>query len=127
MAWATGRVPKNLPSGAVPTVGSSCSKPETWALKCQKEVIAELLDYLSKELRHLDDEKSAYILTDACMAVYTLVKGGKAEPAYRCSTTIATASPHGASSSWRSPCWLTTTTRIRSAASLGSLLPLRRL
>jgi uncharacterized protein YfaS (alpha-2-macroglobulin family) len=47
-----------------------------------KEVIDELLDYLSKELRHLDDEKSAYILTDSCMAAYTLAKGGKAEPAY---------------------------------------------
>lgn len=47
-----------------------------------QEVISELLDYLSKELRHLDDEKSAYVLTDACMAVYTLAKGGKAEPAY---------------------------------------------
>lgn len=47
-----------------------------------QNVIKELLDYLSKQLRHLDDEKSAYILTDACMAVYTLAKGGKPEPAY---------------------------------------------
>ncbi|MBL9115141.1 MAG: hypothetical protein JNJ83_09035 [Verrucomicrobiaceae bacterium] len=47
-----------------------------------KEVIEELTDYLSKELRHLEDERSPYILTDACMAAYTLARAGKAEPAY---------------------------------------------
>ncbi len=50
--------------------------------KVPEQVVNNLLDYLSKELRHLDDEKSSYLLTDACMAVYTLAKGGKAEPAY---------------------------------------------
>ena len=50
--------------------------------KVPEQVVKDLLDYLSKELRHLDDEKSSYVLTDACMAVYTLAKGGKAEPAY---------------------------------------------
>lgn len=47
-----------------------------------KEVIDGLLDYLSKSLRHLDDEKDSYALTHAALALYTLAKGGKAEPAY---------------------------------------------
>ncbi|MBX7207137.1 MAG: hypothetical protein K1X78_02390 [Verrucomicrobiaceae bacterium] len=46
------------------------------------EVVTALLDHLSKSLRTLDDEKDPYALTHAAMALYTLAKGGKAEPAY---------------------------------------------
>ncbi len=46
------------------------------------DTISAMLDYLSKSLRNLDTEKDPYALTDAAMALYTLAKGGKAEPAY---------------------------------------------
>lgn len=72
-------------------------EPSPWAsayggfvlMKCRdagaevpKEVVDGLLDYLSKSLRNLDDEKDPYALTNAALALYTLAKGGKAEPAY---------------------------------------------
>lgn len=47
-----------------------------------EETIDSLLEYLSKSLRNLEDEKDPYHLTNAAMALYTLAKGGKAEPAY---------------------------------------------
>lgn len=46
------------------------------------DVINSMLDYLSKSLRTLDDEKDPYALTHAAMALYTLAKGGKPEAAY---------------------------------------------
>lgn len=46
------------------------------------DVISSMLDYLSKSLRNLDTEKDPYVQTHAAMALYTLAKGGKAEPAY---------------------------------------------
>jgi len=46
------------------------------------ETIDSLLAYLSKSLRNLEDEKDMYNLTHAAMCLYTLAKGGKAEPAY---------------------------------------------
>lgn len=45
-------------------------------------VISELLDFLSKSLRHVDDERDTTTLTDNAFALYTLAKGGKPEPAY---------------------------------------------
>jgi len=47
-----------------------------------KEVTDELLDYLSKQLRHVDDERDTTTLADNAFALYTLAKGGKSEPAY---------------------------------------------
>lgn len=46
------------------------------------DIISAMLDYLSKSLRNLETEKDPYALTHAAMALYTLSKGGKAEPAY---------------------------------------------
>ena len=48
-----------------------------------QKVIDELLDYMSKELRELDDERDPSTLADAAFALYTLAKGGKPEPAYQ--------------------------------------------
>ncbi len=45
--------------------------------------IKKLVEYLSKKLRGLDDEKDFYILTDSALALYTLAKAGKPEPAYQ--------------------------------------------
>jgi alpha-2-macroglobulin len=47
------------------------------------EVIEKLLAYLSKKLRGLEEEKDLYNITDSAMALYTLAKGKKAEPAYQ--------------------------------------------
>lgn len=47
-----------------------------------KEITDELLDYLSKQLRHVDDERDTTTLVDNAFALYTLAKGGKSEPAY---------------------------------------------
>lgn len=47
------------------------------------EVIENLLTFLSKKLRGLEDEKDFYHITDAALSLYTLAKGGKAEPAYQ--------------------------------------------
>lgn len=47
-----------------------------------KDVTDELLDYLSKQLRHVDDERDTTTLVDDAFALYTLSKGGKPEPAY---------------------------------------------
>jgi uncharacterized protein YfaS (alpha-2-macroglobulin family) len=47
-----------------------------------KEVTDELLDYLSKQLRHVDDERDTTTLVDDAFALYTLSKGGKPEPGY---------------------------------------------
>jgi uncharacterized protein YfaS (alpha-2-macroglobulin family) len=47
------------------------------------EVIDKLLAYLSKKLRGLEEEKDLYNITDSAMALYTLAKGKKAEPAYQ--------------------------------------------
>ncbi|SKA80236.1 Uncharacterized conserved protein YfaS, alpha-2-macroglobulin family [Prosthecobacter debontii] len=47
------------------------------------EVTTKLLEYLSKKLRGLDQEKDYYNITDCALALYTLAKGKKAEPAYQ--------------------------------------------
>ncbi|MEZ5387977.1 MAG: alpha-2-macroglobulin family protein [Prosthecobacter sp.] len=47
------------------------------------EVINRLVGYLSKRLRGLDEEKDLYNITDSAMALYTLAKAGKPEPAYQ--------------------------------------------
>lgn len=47
------------------------------------EVIDKLLAYLSKKLRGLEEEKDLYNITDSAMALYTLAKGKKPEPAYQ--------------------------------------------
>lgn len=47
------------------------------------EVIDRLLAYLSKKLRGLEEEKDLYNITDSALALYTLAKGKKAEPAYQ--------------------------------------------
>lgn len=48
-----------------------------------QQVTDQMLDYLSKALRNLEDEKDPATLVDSCFAVYTLAKGGKAEEAYQ--------------------------------------------
>lgn len=47
------------------------------------EVVDRLLAYLSKQLRGLEEEKDLHAITDRAFALYTLAKGGKAEPAYQ--------------------------------------------
>jgi uncharacterized protein YfaS (alpha-2-macroglobulin family) len=46
------------------------------------QVIDELMAYLSKNLRGLDTETDAYVVTDAALSLYTLAKAKRAEPAY---------------------------------------------
>lgn len=48
-----------------------------------EDAIKKLTEFLSKKLRGLDEEKDLYILTDSAMALYTLAKAGKPEPAYQ--------------------------------------------
>ncbi|WP_395744901.1 alpha-2-macroglobulin family protein [Prosthecobacter sp.] len=47
------------------------------------DVINKLVEYLSKKLRGLDEEKDLYNITDSALALYTLAKAGKPEPAYQ--------------------------------------------
>lgn len=47
------------------------------------DAINKLVEYLSKRLRGLDDEKDLYNITDSALALYTLAKAGKPEPAYQ--------------------------------------------
>ncbi|MBE2285937.1 MAG: hypothetical protein IAE77_20945 [Prosthecobacter sp.] len=47
------------------------------------DAINKLIEFLSKKLRGLDDEKDFYIVTDSALALYTLAKAGKPEPAYQ--------------------------------------------
>ncbi|MGV3664017.1 MAG: alpha-2-macroglobulin family protein [Prosthecobacter sp.] len=47
------------------------------------DAINKLVDYLSKRLRGLDEEKDLHIITDSALALYTLAKAGKPEPAYQ--------------------------------------------
>lgn len=46
------------------------------------EVIDKLVEFLSKRLRGLEEEKDLYVITDCAFALYTLAKAGKPEPAY---------------------------------------------
>ncbi|HEY1083697.1 MAG TPA: alpha-2-macroglobulin family protein [Prosthecobacter sp.] len=48
-----------------------------------QDVTDKLLEYLSKKLRGLEEEKDNYNVTDAALALYTLAKGKRAEPAYQ--------------------------------------------
>lgn len=48
-----------------------------------EDAITKLVEFLSKKLRGLDEEKDLYNLTDSAMALYTLAKAGKPEPAYQ--------------------------------------------
>ena len=48
-----------------------------------QQATSELLAYLSKALRNLEDERDPATLVDSCFAVYTLAKGGQAEEAYQ--------------------------------------------
>lgn len=47
------------------------------------DAIKKLVEYLSKRLRGLDEEKDLYNITDSALALYTLAKAGKPEPAYQ--------------------------------------------
>ncbi len=47
------------------------------------DAINKLVEYLSKKLRGLDEEKDLYNITDSALALYTLAKAGKPEPAYQ--------------------------------------------
>ncbi len=47
------------------------------------EAIDRLMSYLSKTLRGMDEEKDFYNLTDSALALYTLAKAGRPEPAYQ--------------------------------------------
>lgn len=48
-----------------------------------EDAINKLVEFLSKKLRGLDEEKDLYIITDSALALYTLSKAGKPEPAYQ--------------------------------------------
>lgn len=45
-------------------------------------VIDSLMDFLSKKLRGLEEDKDSYVQADAALALYTLARGGRPEPAY---------------------------------------------
>jgi alpha-2-macroglobulin len=45
-------------------------------------VVDELMEYLSKSLRGLDTATDAYLVADAALALYTLAKAKRPEPAY---------------------------------------------
>lgn len=47
------------------------------------ETMEKLLTYLSKKLRELNQQQDFYYLSDSALALYTLAKAGKAEPAYQ--------------------------------------------
>jgi len=47
------------------------------------DAINKLVEYLSKKLRGLEEEKDLYNITDSALALYTLAKAGKPEPAYQ--------------------------------------------
>ena len=47
------------------------------------DTINKLVEFLSKKLRGLDEEKDLYNITDSALALYTLAKAGKPEPAYQ--------------------------------------------
>ena len=40
------------------------------------------MNYLSKRLRGLEEDKDPYVQSDAALALYTLARGGRTEPAY---------------------------------------------
>lgn len=48
-----------------------------------EETIHKLLEFLSKKLRGLEKEKDLNVITDCALALYTLAKAGKPEPAYQ--------------------------------------------
>ncbi len=48
-----------------------------------EDTINKLVEFLSKKLRGLDEEKDLYNITDSALALYTLSKAGKPEPAYQ--------------------------------------------
>ncbi|MBV6497991.1 MAG: hypothetical protein CJBNEKGG_00205 [Prosthecobacter sp.] len=47
------------------------------------QVVDRLLACLSKQLRGLEEETDLHAITDRALALYTLAKGGRAEPAYQ--------------------------------------------
>ncbi|MFM7604070.1 MAG: alpha-2-macroglobulin family protein, partial [Prosthecobacter sp.] len=47
------------------------------------EMTDKLIEFLSKKLRGLEKEKDWYVITDCALALYTLAKAGKPEPAYQ--------------------------------------------
>jgi len=47
------------------------------------DAINKLVEFLSKKLRGLDEDKDLYNITDSALALYTLAKAGKPEPAYQ--------------------------------------------
>ncbi|MCB1211658.1 MAG: hypothetical protein KDK97_20205, partial [Verrucomicrobiales bacterium] len=46
------------------------------------EVLNGLMGFLSKRLRGLEDERNDYVLADSALALYTLARAKRAEPAY---------------------------------------------
>ena len=63
--------------------GFALIKAREMGLPVPPAVIDQMLDYMSKELRQLDDERDPSTLADAAFALYTLAKGNKPEPAYQ--------------------------------------------
>lgn len=63
--------------------GLALLKARDMGLPVPAEVIDKMLDYMSKQLRELEDERDPSTLCDAAFALYTLAKGGKPEPAYQ--------------------------------------------
>lgn len=76
------------PGGQEPSVwgsaygGFALLKARDMGAAVPGDAVNSLLSYLSKTLRNLDDEKDPHVLGNACMALHTLAKGGKGEPAY---------------------------------------------
>ena len=62
--------------------GMALLKARDMGASVPEDVVEGLLSFLSKSLRNLEDEKDPHVLGNACMALYTLAKGGKGEPAY---------------------------------------------
>ena len=46
------------------------------------DTVDALMDFLSKRLRGLDDERNDYVLADSALALYTLARAKRSEPAY---------------------------------------------
>lgn len=64
--------------------GFGLIKAKEWGMPVPQESIDKLTEWMSKQLRELDLAKNqkTYELCDASLALYTLAKAGKAEPAY---------------------------------------------
>lgn len=78
--WAGGTEPSLWASGYG---GFALLRARDAGAAVPDEVIDKLVAYLSKKLRGLDAEQDNYAVTDSALALYTLAKAKKPEPAYQ--------------------------------------------